>query len=182
LQISLADITFTWTRDIVHANAARFSQEVGVQPNLEAELKHAAADTHNGSFDSREQSPEPITLDEEMINQWIDDTPWVEHDTPRIDDGTLLVDENAPLMNLSTPLMEARDAIPRSRFRPYSGGANQDEMAAVVFDTQEIKFDTLPLVNGLQALPQFHAISNLKHRTHRYHAWRLLCIRGRHEE
>jgi hypothetical protein len=149
LQISLADITFTWNRDIVHANAARFSQEVGVQPNLEAELKHAAADTHNGVFDSREQSPEPTTLDEEMINQWIDgtplvgrDTPRMDDDTPRIDDGTLLVDDDAPLMNISTPLMEARDAIPRSRFRPYLGGANEDEMAAVVFNTQEIKFDT----------------------------------------
>jgi hypothetical protein len=148
LQISLADITLTWNRDIVHSNAARFSREIGVPPNWEAELKHAAADAHSDVSDSPEHSPEPTTLDEEMINQWIDDNPRVEHgtprmdddtlqmddDTPRIDDGTLLIDDDAPLMNISTPLMEARDAVPRSRFRPYLGGANEDEMAAVVYN------------------------------------------------
>jgi hypothetical protein len=94
VQISPADIRFTWNRDIVHSNAARFSQEIVVQPNLEAELKHAAADTHNGIVDSREQSPEPTTLDEEMINQWIDDTPGVDYDTLGMDDDTPRIDHN----------------------------------------------------------------------------------------
>jgi hypothetical protein len=37
--------------------------------------------------------------------------------------------------------MDARDAIPRSRFRPYLGGANEGEMAAVIYNSEETDID-----------------------------------------